>query len=175
MSNFGYTVWMSADGSMPVRPGLGAMETCIRAVEDCDIFFGVISQTYGSGVIPGQQSITHREFLRAIELEKPRWMLAHRNVVLARTLLRDLGHSTREERHEHCELRRGSSVIDHLGLVDLYEDATREDLPVEERTGNWVQQYSNEQDVLKFVGNQFQDIEQVRRFLIETERKDGQP
>jgi hypothetical protein len=35
-------------------------------------------------------SITHQELLRAIDLNKPRWILAHDQVVFARTLLTNL-------------------------------------------------------------------------------------
>ncbi len=52
------------------------------------IGIGIILPRYGTGKeAAGGQSITHREALRAIELNKPRWFLVHEHVAIARQLL----------------------------------------------------------------------------------------
>jgi hypothetical protein len=136
-------------------------------VDDCDVFFGIISPHYGSGRDEGNgPSITHQELLRAVEKEKPRWMLAHENVVLSRRLLLDLGFNA-AKRSELKSIKRGG-VIDDLRLIEMYETATREDLPVSERTGSWVQKYGSDEDVLRYVAEQFGSEAQVRAFLAPT-------
>ncbi len=85
LSGFGYEVWNSHLGTIPANPGLSNRESCLAAVDECDLFLGIIRPVYGSGVVNGR-SITHDECLRAIELSKPRWFMVHHNVALARQL-----------------------------------------------------------------------------------------
>jgi putative SOS response-associated peptidase YedK len=57
---YGYDVWMSHKGTMPVLPNRTAFENCLAAVEACDLFLGIITTQYGSGILAkGQRSITH--------------------------------------------------------------------------------------------------------------------
>ena len=72
---------------MPIIPGKSTFDSCLIAVQRCDLFFGIITPHYGSGAVLGDLAITHRELLKAIELGKPRFMLAHEQVVTARRLL----------------------------------------------------------------------------------------
>lgn len=39
LRGFGYTVWMSHAGTIPINPGKSNFENCLAAVEDCDLFF----------------------------------------------------------------------------------------------------------------------------------------
>jgi hypothetical protein len=94
LTSFGYEVWMSYKGTVPVKSNQTAFENCLQAVERCDLFLGIITTDYGSGQDqedPKHQSITHQEILKAIELKKPRWILAHDHVVYARALLNIVG------------------------------------------------------------------------------------
>lgn len=154
LSGFGYKVWMSHRGTVPVVPGASAFDSCIAAVEQCDLFFGIITPEYGSGVAPGELAITHRELLKAIELEKPRYMLAHEQVVFGRRLLMDLGFADASARGV-LKLRKGAAVIDDLRLIDMYEAAIRNDVPLAERKGNWVQPYRTPPEALLYVEEQF--------------------
>ena len=45
----GWEVWMSKAGTLPVDSDYSAMVNCLRAVEDCDAFLGIINGRYGSG------------------------------------------------------------------------------------------------------------------------------
>ena len=56
--DFEYKVLNSCIGSIYVAPGVSNTEACLRAVDECDFFFGIILPRYGSG-------ITHEEFTRA--------------------------------------------------------------------------------------------------------------
>src|SRR5437879_2903554 len=88
LGNFGYEVLMSYNGTIPIDPGVSAMSSCLEAVEKCDVFLGIILPRYGSGKEEGNPySIVHREAIRAIELNLPRWFLVHEHVAIARQLL----------------------------------------------------------------------------------------
>lgn len=88
LDSYGYEVLMSHKGTLPVDPNNSALDSCLDAVQECDIFLGVILPRYGSGVEEdGEDSVTHREFIEAIALNKPRWFLVHEHVAVARQLL----------------------------------------------------------------------------------------
>lgn len=162
LTAFGYEVWMSHKGTVPVSSNETAFESCLKAVEKCDLFLGIITPQYGSGVDATGLSITHKEMKKAIEFNKPRWFLAHDQVVFARRLLMDLGYKTQEQRSE-LTLRKGASSISNIKVIDLYEDATMEQLPLDDRQGNWVQKFDRDDDANLFVVAQFsryQDVEQ---------------
>ena len=58
LRGYGYEVIMSPLGTAPVHLGAHNFATCLRAVEACDVFFGIIRGMYGSGRAEGQPSIT---------------------------------------------------------------------------------------------------------------------
>lgn len=162
LTAFGYEVWMSHKGSVPVFSSESAFESCLAAVDKCDLFLGLITPQYGSGQDGSGLSITHQEMKRAIELNKPRWFLAHDQVVFARRLLKDLGYGNRSERLALKLKPRATSIAD-LRVLDMYEDATMEHLSLDERQGNWVQKFDRDDDANLFVLAQFsryQDVEQ---------------
>ncbi|HKV40882.1 MAG TPA: DUF4062 domain-containing protein [Blastocatellia bacterium] len=71
LETFGYEVLMSHKGTVPIDPDRSAMDNCLKAVEDCDLFLGLILPRYGSGKeTPDGRSITHREALMAIQMSK---------------------------------------------------------------------------------------------------------
>lgn len=170
LSGFGYQVWMSYKGTIPVDPGETAFESCLRAVERCDLFLGLITPTYGSGKAKGELSITHQEQLRAIELAKPRWFLAHDHVPFARQLLRQYRFNGDGTQNEDFVFKP-TKVFDDIRVIDMYEAAIREDKDLKERTGNWVQQYFRYDDATQFVSAQFGDLELIRQKLAEWKQK----
>ena len=119
LTAFGYEVWMSHKGTVPVSSNETAFESCLEAVEKCDLFLGIITPQYGSGVDATGLSITHKEMKKAIELNKPRWFLAHDQVVFARRLLMDLGYKTQEQRSELI-LRKGAASISQIWNVTVF-------------------------------------------------------
>ncbi|EMW7172558.1 DUF4062 domain-containing protein [Vibrio fluvialis] len=166
LTAFGYEVWMSHKGTVPVSSNETAFESCLKAVEKCDLFLGIITPQYGSGVDATGLSITHKEMKKAIELNKPRWFLAHDQVVFARRLLMDLGYKTQEQRSE-LTLRKGAASISNIKVIDLYEDATMEQLPLDDRQGNWVQKFDRDDDANLFVVAQFSRYQDVELRLTE--------
>jgi hypothetical protein len=166
LTNFGYEVWMSHKGTLPVSSTRTAFENCLHGVEQCDLFLSLITPQYGSGVEgKGEMSITHQELLKAIELNKPRWILAHGEVVFARTLLMHLGYDTAEKRAA-LPLKK-NKVIDDLRVIDMYEAAIRHDLQIPDRKGNWVQKYVNPDDALLYASSQFFRYQEAESFVAE--------
>jgi hypothetical protein len=165
LTTYGYNVLMSYKGTVPVIPGKSAFDSCIAAVETCDLFFSLITPDYGSGILgEGVPSITHRELLKAIELKKPRWIVAHEHVVLSRRVLADVGFKTVTERAT-LKLRKGAQIIDDLRVIDMYEAATCEELPLQDRKDNWVQPYRMSDDALRYLQVQFSGYSDMERFV----------
>ena len=155
--NRGYTVWMSHAGTIRVNSQNHAFADCLKAVEQCDLFLGLITTHYGSGQNPGDRtepSITHQELLKAIELDKPRWFLAHSHVLFARSFLRAMGKKAATDRAA-ITLKKGEAAIDDVRIVDMYEAVTEADPDFAKRRGNWVQKFRDENDALTFVVSQF--------------------
>jgi len=166
LAAFGYEVWMSHKGTLPVRSDRTAFENCLAAVENCDLFLGLIVSDYGSGRDGNDISITHQELRHAIAFKKPRWLLAHQHVVFARRFLGDLGYKTPDERAK-LVLIKGAKSLGDLRVIDMYEEAIRDTLPLADRHGNWVQEFRTDEDALLYASAQFSRLQEVERFLNE--------
>ena len=118
------------------------------------------NRTGASGAI-GTASVA-----RAAGAGDKRIMLAHEQVVNARRLLMDLGYPDAAARAA-LKLRKGAVIIDDMRLIDMYEAATREDLPLKDRTDNWVQQYRMPPEALEFAEEQFSRVEENRGYVAE--------
>jgi len=167
LGNFGYEVLMSHKGTVEIDPNVSAMSSCLDAVEKCDVFLGIILPRYGSGKEEGQtHSIVHREAMKAIELNRPRWFLVHEHVAIARQLLlpyRD------ESKKPQFSLKPGiqfeaTSILHDLRVLELYELAMRHDIPeLKHRKGNWVQTYGTEEDARLFATAQFRRYREIEQ------------
>lgn len=167
LTAFGYEVWMSHKGTMPVVSGRTAFQNCLEAVATSQLFLGILTPWYGSGVDEASGlSIVHQELRKAIELNKPRWLLSQDHVVFARSLLRDLGYAGPEAR-KALKLKEDSKVFGDLRVIDMYEEAILYEKPLEERKGNWVQKFGNEAEALLFATAQFSRYQEVEAFLKE--------
>jgi len=155
LSGAGFTVWMSHKGTVPVDPDKSNFENCLVAVENCDLFLGILTTRYGSGKdkTTGEPSITHKELLRALELNKPRWFLAHYDLVFARRLLSDLGHDDEAKRKQLALVHKG--VIDDLRVIDMYDAVVQAEKALKDRVGNWAQSFVTKEDANVFVLAQF--------------------
>jgi len=163
----GYEVWMSHAGTLPVDPRVTALESCRAAVQRCDLFLGIILPRYGSGKEKaGDDSIVHEELREAIRCGKPRWILAHENVVFARSFLGKLGYPTAKKR-ELLKLAR-SDVFEDLRVIDMYELATRQDVEVyKDRAGNWVQKFGTPEAAALYAVSQFRRFQEAEAFIDE--------
>ena len=181
LNGFGYEVWMSHKGTVPIYPDKTAFESCLLAAERCDLFLAIITPQYGSGVVNGDLGITHQELLKAIEKNRPRWILAHAFIPFARSVLMKLGCKNAEERKAFLEklgfvskvdlknLRnREKTVLDDFRVIDMYDAAIRHDISVQkDRKGNWVQKFNTPQDAALFATAQFGRYSEVEQFLKE--------
>ena len=162
LSNFGFEVWMSHKGTIPTNSNETTLESCLRAVRNCDFFLGIISPNYGSSINDGL-SITHLEFQEAIKLKKPRWFLVHDRVVFARQLLRYLGYENSDKRAE-LTLKKNYTFTD-LKLIDMYEEAN-EMVKLENNTFvKWVQSYDRDEDAIRFATAQFSRYQELEELL----------
>ena len=158
---------MSHKGTMPVFSKRSAFENCIAAVERCDLFLGLITPYYGSGKDDDSISISHQELRMALELNKPRWLLAHDHVVFARSLLNNLKYRRSGRRVRAGLAVRKSAVMDDLRVIDMYEEAILSQKPLRDRQGNWVQKFQSPEDALLFATAQFSRFQEVEAFLRE--------
>jgi len=159
-------VWLSHKGTVPVFSNKSTFENCIAAVEKCDLFLGLITPYYGSGVDEQDGiSITHKELQIALALKKPRWLLSHDHVVFARSFLEKLGYKTSAQRKKLSLTK--SQVFGDLRVIDMYEEAVLSETPLRERQGNWVQKYKNTEDALLFTTAQFSRFQEVEAFIQE--------
>ncbi len=167
LTAFGYEVWMSHKGTLPVFSKLTAFQNCLKAVERCHLFLGLLTPWYGSGIEDEESlSIVHQELRKAIELDKPRWLLSHDHVVFARSLLKDLGYGDSETR-KRLKLRKDSKVFGDLRVIDMYEEAVLSERPLGQRRGNWVQKFGSDSEALLFATAQFSRYQEVETFLRE--------
>ncbi len=164
LDNFGYEVWMSHKGTIPVDSRRTAFQNCLQAVVRCDIFLGIITGRYGSGRAERGLSITHREMRHAVKLGKTRFFAVHANVTLARQLLKQFRH-TRNGNRRPASFFQPTPVLDDIRVLDMYEEATLVDLPLEERKGNWVQPFSTSEELLMFISAQFSDPARLRAMI----------
>ena len=168
LSNFGFDVWMSHKGTVPTNSNETTLDSCLRAVKNCDFFLGIISPHYGTSTNNGL-SITHLEFQEAIQLKNPRLFLVHDLVVFARQLLKFLGYENSEKRST-LDLKKNSIFTD-LKLIDMYEEAN-EMVRIENNTFvKWVQSYERDEDAMRFATAQFsryQDLEELLKQQLKT-------
>lgn len=163
LEQYGYDVWMSHKGTVPTDPRKTAFENCLDAVEQCDIFLGIITGNYGSGQVAGQPSITHQEIRRAVARDKLRWYLVHHNVTIIRQVLKQFRFDS-EGNPLPLVLKR-TPVLSDIRVLEMYEEALQLDRPYEARSANWVQPFFNDEDVLLFLHTQFADVGRIRSML----------
>jgi len=174
LSTFGYEVWMSHKGTMPVYPKMTALESCRQAVQNCDLFLVIILPHYGTGKEdPTDDSIVHEELRIAIQEKKPRWILAHDHVVFARSLLEKLQikkqAAPKPEKLDRRVLSLDkNTVFQDLRIIDMYELAIRRDVIVyRDRKGNWVQKFSSTEEANLFAVSQFRRYQEAEAFVSE--------
>ena len=143
LKGFGYDVVMSKEGSVYVPAGFTPEQACLKAVEDCDLFFGIVFPSYGSG-------ITHKEFKMAETLKKPRWFISHNYVTFARKLLQPYRFIGKAPNPDFKFVK--TSVLDSDKVIDMYEDIK----------SNWAQGFFKLTDVMLFIDTQFKDINKRR-------------
>lgn len=146
LEGFGYEVIMSKEGNVYVPMDMTNEEACLKAVEDCDLFFGIIFPRYGSG-------ITHKEFEKAVELNKPMWFVAHHFIEFTRKLMQQFMFDENRIRNEFDI--KPTSVLDSLKVIDMFNLVKHK----------WVQPFFKASELQVFVETQFKDVLQRKNEL----------
>ena len=149
LKGYGYDVVMSMEGTLYVPMGVPNEEACLQAVEDCDLFLGIIFPRYGSG-------ITHKEFSKAIELDKPRWFVSHHYVTFARDLLSQ--YMYRGSRNNRSFTFKKTPVLDKAEVIHMYNEAIQNHLKPSQRKSHWAQPFFRTPEIFPFIKTQFNDM-----------------
>lgn len=162
----GYDVLNSHYGSIKVNPHLSNLDNCLNAVEECDLFLGIIRPYYGTGNI-GDKNITFEEIKKAIELQKPYWFLVHRDVVFAHNLFKKM------------KLKSGDEIVIEDNklfdkqCIDVYEYVIKNHVPVTLRNGNWAQEFYRLDEMMVYINAQFTDKDFINEVMNQTNSNDG--
>jgi len=159
----GYQPVNSHYRTMPNDPSLSNKEACLQAVANSDIMFGIIRPFYGSGII-GETSITHEEMKKAIELKKPRWFVAHRDVRVARVLLKQYRFKKDGAQKRNFKYRK-TNLMDDIRVVDMYDDVIQSNVPSEERRGHWSDEFFNIDEIFKVIETQFRNKQRIKNII----------
>ena len=149
----GYQPINSHYKTMHADPSKSNLQICLAAVENCDAFFGVLRPFYGSGII-GATSITHEEMKKAIELKKPRWFVAHRDIRVARELFKQYRYLP-DKSLNPAFTYRSTKLMDDIRVIDMYNDTIQNDIPAAERVGHWTDEFFDLNDIKKVIKTQF--------------------
>ncbi len=87
LNGWGYDVMMSMRGTLKVNPHLHNFDNCLKAVEECDLFLGIIRPDCGTGR-QGEGCITFEEFKQARKLNKPCWFVIDSKIKHYRNLMK---------------------------------------------------------------------------------------
>lgn len=158
LNTYGYQVINSEFGTLHPPLGMNNTDACLAAVEECDIFFGIINPIYSTG-------ITHQEFQRAIAINKPRRYIAHSFVTFSRKLLAQYMYADAAKTQRNNFEIQTTSVMDSVQVIDMYNDAVQIDLPYEERKHHWVQEFFRPDEAMRHIETLFRDIKRVEREL----------
>jgi hypothetical protein len=158
LNTYGYHVINSEFGTLHPPLGMNNTDACLAAVEECDVFFGIINPMYSTG-------ITHQEFQRAIAINKPRRYIAHSFVTFSRKLLAQYMYADAANTQRNDFEIQTTSVMDSVRVIDMYNDAVQIDLPYEERKHHWVQEFFRPDEAMRHIETLFRDIKRVEREL----------
>ena len=167
-----YDVICSPVGTVSVDPLSSNLASCLRAVEECDIFVGFIRPIYGSGKDSKRdKSITHLELEKAIQLKRPRWMLAHSSVVKMRSLVRRVFYD-KDGTRNGLPFEGIKGEFDDLRVIEMYELAadSHNKKPWSQRVNHWVHEYHYDSEALDYIKAQFRDPVRVAAYLADSQK-----
>jgi len=91
-------------------------------------------------------------------------VLADQRVVFARQLIKQFRFKNNGEPRPNFRFNK-TSVLDDIGVIEMYEDAIRNDVALDQRIGNWVHEYQNEEQAIHCISNQLGNVERIREYL----------
>jgi len=101
---------------------------------------------------------------KAIELKKPRWFIAHRDISVARQLLKQYMFNQGGTINPDFQYRK-NAVLDDIRVIQLYNDTILNNLPPQERVGHWVDEYFKLIDILTCIETQFKDKVRIKEIV----------
>lgn len=169
LDGYGYDVLMSHKGTILLDSLQSNLQNCVEGVNECDVFIGFIRPDYGSGVLnKGGLSITHQEFQTAYKRNIPRFVLADHRVVFTRALFKDcfIIEDMTSKRIDFDKVSFDNNKVIDTRCIRMYNEAVKDkEQPVSARTGNWVQEYINIDDVTKHLESQFKYPERIQKLI----------
>jgi hypothetical protein len=115
-----YNVFMSHKGTVINNSQNSCYQDCRKAVEDCDIFLGIITPSYGSGLSKSNPfSITHQEMMLAKELSKKRFYIVNDKVIFSSNFLNDMSLDIDNLRKNG---QKAKNLVTDLYVVKMYRD-----------------------------------------------------
>lgn len=166
LNTLGFEVLNSHYGSIKVNPHLSNLENCLKAVEECDLFLGIIRPYCGTGNI-GEKNITFEEIKEVIRLKKPYWFLVHRDVVYTRLLLKKMKLKSGDEL-----IFTDNRLFDKLS-IEMYEYVIKNHIPVTLRNGNWAQEFYRLDEMMVYINAQFTDKDFINDVMNSKNSDDG--
>lgn len=174
---YGYEVKMSHKGTVWAPSNRDNMQNCLKAVEESDLFLGIVTPVYGSSANTSNwndKSITHLEFLKAIELNKPRWILTDERVFFMRNVLRKYGIDNVEKLESFFNQAKSGAhhvfdprvILMHEQAIG-YRDINGNVIDKSIREIKWAQPFKASADVDLFVSAQFSRYHDVEAFVEE--------
>ena len=123
-----YNVVMSHKGTVTNSSANSCYMDCEEAVRKCDIFLGILTPSYGSGItkIEPCYSITHKEMLLAKQLNKKRFFLVNEKITFADNFLKEMG---LEIDMLTAEQKRMKTFISSLSVIQMYRDILQKNSP----------------------------------------------
>ena len=179
-NSLGYWVVMSMSGTMKVNPHLHNFDNCLKAVEGCDVFFGIIRPDCGTGRA-GDECVTFQEFKHARKLNKPCWYVIDNKIKIYKNLLKTLTLREFPDTKDENLNAAITSYYDrqirgrkHLPRVldffeskdfrqfdpqcfDMEDFVNHKGMAREEVTNNWMQYCNNLLEIAKFIRTNFED------------------
>lgn len=177
-TNLDYAVVMSMSGTLRVDPRLNNFDNCLKAVEDCDLFFGIIRPDCGTGRV-GNESITFQEFKHARKCHKPCWYVIDSQIksykkLLKTLVLREFPDTQDEDLNSAVSAYYDKQVRGRKQLpkvLDIFETkdfrqfdplcfemedfVNQKGMPKETITNNWMQYCDHELDIANFIHTNF--------------------
>lgn len=115
-----YNVFMSHKGTVINDSKNSCYQDCRKAVEDCDIFLGIITPSYGSGLSKSNPfSITHQEMKLAKELNKKRFYIVNDKVIFSSIFLEDMSLDIDILKKNG---QKAKNLVTDLYVVKMYRD-----------------------------------------------------
>ena len=174
---YGYEVKMSHKGTVWAPSNRDNKQNCLKAVEEADLFLGIVTPVYGSSANPSNwndKSITHLEFLKAIELNKPRWILTDERVFFIRNVLRKYGIDDAGKLETFfSQAKSGAHHVFDPRVILMHEqaigfrDIDGKIVDKSNRQTKWAQSFKGAADVDLFVSAQFSRYYDVEAFVEE--------